>query len=96
MDQAWRDRWGILAIDPTSVDINSDGVFDAADYTVWQDNGPDGCCAIEAYWIAYRTWKDHFGQSNASGSGADHIPEPTTLLLALLALVAAPLRVRCG
>jgi hypothetical protein len=24
------------------------------------------------------------------------IPEPTTLLLALLALVAAPLRVRCG
>ena len=26
----------------------------------------------------------------------DPIPEPTTLLLALLALVAAPLRVRCG
>jgi hypothetical protein len=24
------------------------------------------------------------------------VPEPTTLLLALLALVAAPLRVRCG
>jgi len=30
-----------LAIDPTSGDINSDGVFDAADYTVWQDNGGD-------------------------------------------------------
>ena len=88
MDQAWRDRWGILAIDPTSVDINSDGVFDAADYTVWQDNGGD--------WKDYRTWKDHFGQSIASGSGADHVPEPTTLLLALLALVAAPVRVRCG
>jgi len=88
MDQAWRDSEGILAIDPTSGDINSDGVFDAADYTVWQDNGGD--------WKDYRTWKYHFGRSTASGSGADHVPEPTTLLLALLALVAAPLRVRCG
>ena len=88
MDQAWRDSEGILAIDPTSGDFNSDGVFDAADYTLWKDNGGD--------WKDYRTWKDHFGQSTASGSGADHVPEPTTLLLALLALVAAPLRVRCG
>ena len=68
MDQAWRDSEGILAIDPTSGDINSDGVFDAADYTVWQDNGGDQ--------IDYRTWKDHFGLSIASGSGADHVPEP--------------------
>jgi hypothetical protein len=94
MTAAWRDSWGILAIDPTSGDFNSDGVFDAADYTVWRDN-------LDAGWtwedrIDYRTWKDHFGQSIASGSGADPIPEPTTLLLALLALVAAPLRVRCG
>ena len=88
MDQAWRDSEGIVAIDRTSGDINSDGVFDAADYTVWQDNGGDP--------IDYRTWKDHFGESIASGSGADHVPEPTTLLLALLALAAAPLRVRCG
>ena len=43
-----------------------------------------------------RAWKIHFGESTASGSEADHVPEPTTLLLALLALVAAPLRVRCG
>ena len=33
----------------------------------------------------------------ATGSeGATAVPEPATLLLALLALVAAPLRVRCG
>jgi len=79
---------GIVWIDPTSGDINSDGVFDAADYTLWQDNGGDQ--------INYRTWKDHFGQSIASGSEVDPVPEPTTLLLALLALTAAPLRVRCG
>ena len=88
MDQTWRDSEGILAIGPTSGDINSDGVFDAADYTVWQDNGGDQ--------IDYRTWKNHFGQSIASGSGADHVPEPTTVLLALLALVGVPLRVRHG
>ena len=65
-----------------------DSIVDAADFTVWQDNGGDQ--------IDYRTWKDNFGLSIASGSGADHVPEPTTLLLVLLALVAAPLRVRCG
>ncbi len=73
---------------PVAGDYNQDGSIDAADYTVWQDNGGDH--------IDYRTWKYHFGQSTASGSGADHVPEPTTLLLALLALVAVPLRVRCG
>ena len=95
MDQARRDSEGILAIDPASGDINSDGVFDAADYTLWKDNGGDPI-DYRGDLIDYRTWKDHFGQSSASGSGADHVPEPTTLLLALLPLVAAPLRVRHG
>ena len=83
MDQAWRDSQLIVAIDPISGDSNSNGVFDAADYTVWRDNLE----YLPGEWtrIDYRTWKDHFGQSIASGSGADHVPEPTTLLLALLA-----------
>jgi hypothetical protein len=63
----------------------------AADYTVWRDgDSPDSTTA------GYNLWVDNFGQSSASGSGADHVPEPTTLLLALLALVAVPLRVRHG
>ena len=98
MDQAWQDSEGILAIDPTSADYNGNGVVDAADYTVWRDNIPDGPVywwEID-YWIDYRTWKDHFGLSIATWAQADHVPEPTTLLLALLALAAAPLRVRCG
>ena len=86
MDQAWRDSAGILAIDPTSGDFNSDGVFDAADYTVWQDNGGDP--------IDYRSWKDHFSESIFGGSEAAPVPEPATLLLALLALAAVPLRMR--
>jgi hypothetical protein len=88
MDQAWRDSAGILAIDR---DFNNDGTVDAADYTVWRDgNSPDSTTA------GYALWVENFGQSSASGSGADPIPEPTSLLLALLALTAAPLRVRCG
>ncbi len=72
-------------------DFNLDGDVDAADYTVWRDgDSPDSTTAGYALWVA------NFGQSIASGSGADHVPEPTTLLLALLAMTAAPLRVRCG
>jgi len=66
-------------------DVHSDGVFDAADYTVWQDNGGDQ--------IDYRTWKDHFDESIAGSSEAEPVPEPATLLLAM---TAVPLRVRCG
>jgi Tol biopolymer transport system component len=86
---------GILAIETAVTtlagDFNNDGTVDAADYTLWRDgDSPDSTTAD------YALWKNHFGQSAASGSGADHIPEPTTLLLALLALAAAPLRVRHG
>ena len=70
-------------------DFNYDGTVHAADYTVWQDNGGDQA--------DYLLWKTNFGLSAATGSeGAAAVPEPTTLLLALLALVATPLRVRCG
>jgi T5SS/PEP-CTERM-associated repeat protein len=74
---------------PLEGDFNYDGVIDAADYTVWQDSGGDE--------IDYLTWKDHFGKTISTGSeGAAAVPEPATLLLALLAMVAAPLRVRCA
>ena len=79
-------------------------MVDAADYTLWQDNlgldaavlSGNGSGAATVVQADYELWRSHFGESIASGSGADHVPEPTTLLLALLALVAAPLRVRCG
>ena len=72
-------------------DFNANGIVDAADYTIWRDgNSSDSTTAGYALWVA------NFGQSTASGSGADHIPEPTTLLLTLLALTAVPLRVWHG
>jgi hypothetical protein len=85
-------------------DYSDSGIVDAADYTIWRDslgesgfrlpadgNG-DGFVGLHDYDL----WKTNFGQSTASGSGADNVPEPTALLLALLALAAVLLRVRCG
>jgi hypothetical protein len=85
-------------------DFNYDGTVDAADFTVWQDNlglsasalNGNGSGAATVVQADYQMWKINFGQSTASGSGADPVPEPTTLLLALLALAAVPLRVRHG
>ena len=86
-------------------DFNADGIVDAADFTVWQDHlgldasalGGNGSGAATVVQADYLLWKTNFGLSAAAGSeGAAAVPEPGTLLLALLALVAAPVRVRCG
>ena len=38
----------------------------------------------------------HFNGATGSFLAVPEVPEPTTLLLALLAMTAVPLRVRCG
>ena len=87
-----------------SGDFNYDGMVDAADYTLWQDNlgldaavlSGNGSGAATVVQADYQLWRSHFGESIVSGSAAVPVPEPTTLLLALLGLAAAPLRVRRG
>jgi hypothetical protein len=110
MDQTWQDTVGILALLPGTLppvpgDYNLDGIVDAADYTFWRDtmgeevtprSGADGDADGYIGLHDYGVWASNFGWSVEGESGADAIPEPTTLLLTLLALVAAPLRVRCG
>src|SRR5262249_18 len=59
-------------------DFNSDGVVDAADY-VWLrklGNTPQNESA----------WRSHFGRSQSGSSPTAAIPEPTTLVFALLAV----------
>ena len=85
-------------------DYDSDGVVTGADFTVWQDNlglsafalngnGSGAATVVEA---DYLLWKTNFEALATGSEDAAAVPEPTTLLLALLALAAAPLRVRCG
>jgi len=70
-------------------DFNLDGSVDAADYVVWRKTGgtPAG----------YNTWRANFGQPSGSGSvaGANAtVPEPTTLVMLIVAAVGIRLRRR--
>jgi hypothetical protein len=77
-----------------SGDFNSDGIVDAADYTVWRDhlgeadetnlghNGDGGDVSA----ADYELWVAHFGESNPGGGAvAGQVPEPGVLWLLLTA-----------
>jgi hypothetical protein len=56
-------------------DYNSDGVVDAADYTVWRDGGsPDSTQA------GYDLWANNYG-ATAGGSALQAVPEPMGVML---------------
>jgi pectinesterase len=83
-------------------DYNDDGTVDAADYTVWRDtlgsttnlraNGDDTGVSWGIIDEAdYDVWKANFGMTAGSGSGqslAAAVPEPATLTLGVLCLLA--------
>ena len=65
------------------------GQADAADYVAWRKN--DGTQ------VGYDTWRMHFGEPGGSGSVVSAnatVPEPTTLVMLMLATVAIRLRGR--
>lgn len=78
-------------------DYNSDGVIDVADYIVWRKTfsqtaspagvGADGNTDGTINDGDYTLWTQRFGGAIASGAGGGPgaIPEPSTLILALLA-----------
>jgi hypothetical protein len=78
-------------------DYNDDAVVDAADYTVWRDSlgstanlaaDGDGSGTIDEG--DYLVWKEHFGTARELGAGLAAVvaPEPSAMLLALLAIAA--------
>ena len=79
-------------------DFNSDGVIDAADFTVWQDNlglsasalNDNGSGAATVVQADYLLWKTNF-EALASGS-SEPVPEPTAALLVLMAVCVGRLR----
>lgn len=86
------------AVVSLSGDFNSDGIVDAADYTVWRDhlgdadeanlghNGDGG--GVSA--ADYELWVAHFGESNpgSGGGGFAAVPEPNSALLILVAIAS--------
>lgn len=89
---------------PLYGDFNSDGLVDAADYTVWRDNlgapdessinnagnGADGVDSAD-----YAVWQAHYGATSTALSVGVPTPEPgafASLIMALLSLAG----LRCG
>lgn len=77
-------------------DYNDDGIVNAADYSVWRNslgavgsNLPadgNGNGSVDAG--DYAIWKMHFGESSGSGGSSAAVPEPGSLTLSMLALIA--------
>ncbi len=62
-----------------SGDFNSDGIVDAADYTVWRDG------LGSTYSVAdYDVWRSNFGTTGSLASSSSAVPEPSALLLGSL------------
>ncbi len=80
---------------PIPGDYNFDGNVDAADYTVWRDTegsfGPglaaDGNNDLVINGLDYDIWVANYGYtSSPSFATASSVPEPTTIMLGLLAV----------
>ena len=82
-------------------DFNDDGTVDAADYTVWADNrgstfdlggngDETGGSAGVVDVVDYSLWKTSFGDT-AAGSATATVPEPTSLLVAIVGMLALAL-----
>jgi hypothetical protein len=72
---------------PPPGDYNGNSVVDAADYIVWRktDGTPAG----------YNAWRTHFGQPSDSGADASvnsAVPEPTTLMMLVVAAAGVSTR----
>ena len=79
-------------------DYSNNGVVDAGDYVSWRKGGPlanevDTPGTVNA--ADYTAWRARFGNPSASGSGVSAnaaVPEPTTLVLLMLAAAGCCLR----
>jgi hypothetical protein len=68
-------------------DFNDDGTVDAADYVTWRKT--------EGTSTGYNAWRTNFGQPAGIGAGASAnatVPEPTTLMILIVAAVGSRLR----
>ncbi len=85
----------------TPGDYNSDGIVNAADYTIWRDNlgsgfalnGRDPSNSGNVNDQDYAFWKSQFGTNGGAGAGSASasVPEPTSALLIIAASAFAML-----
>lgn len=85
------------AVLPLAGDYNRDGTVDATDYVLWRKNaaqyvlqysGADGNGSGIIDAGDYDVWRAHFASAPGGGSSVSAVPEPTTVCLTFVALVA--------
>lgn len=75
-------------------DYNDDGVVDAADYTAWRDNLGGTSLLNETASLGvvdeadYDAWKANFGAVAGGSGGLSAVPEPNSVVLVSMGLVA--------
>ena len=75
-------------------DYNDDGTVDAADYVVWRKNSgttntlPNDPVGGTIGTQQYNNWVANFGDTSGAGGGAGAVPEPSSLALVMLGLLA--------
>jgi hypothetical protein len=75
-------------------DYNNNGVVDAADYVVWRNNLdtnntlPNDPTGGTIGTTQYNTWRSHFGQAAGNGTDLANVPEPTSPLIWIAAIVS--------
>jgi hypothetical protein len=88
--------WEITLPQPVPGDYNRNRVVDAADYTIWRNtlgsttdlraNGNNsGASAGKIDQADYTFWKSNFGDTSGSGGAASGVPEPTSMVLLVMA-----------
>ncbi len=85
---------GVLSVAGVGLpgDNNNNGVVDAADYVVWRKGLGTTYTQND-----YDVWRANFGQQSGSGSGAianAAVPEPSTLALLIVGMLATSSRRR--
>jgi len=72
-------------------DYNGNGVVDMADYVLWRKGGPLQNEIADVGTVSaadYTAWRGVFGKTSGSGSGliSSTVPEPTSMVLLVLAV----------
>jgi hypothetical protein len=71
------------AVKYTMGDFNLNSTVDAADYVLWRKQ--------PGTQSDYNTWRTHYGATSAASAVSSNVPEPTALLLAIVAAAFPPL-----
>lgn len=89
----------LVVTDVLPGDYNRNGVVDSPNYVLWRKtlgqattsfSGADGDGNGTINENDYAVWRAHFGQTAMPGAGSGTaVPEPTSLLLLIMPLVAA-------